>query len=82
MWQERLVKTARPDSSKEPTKLNETMEIGAELLLHAYCQGIFPMADSQTGDIGWYRPDPRAIIPLDAVHVSKNLRRLVKQNAS
>jgi leucyl/phenylalanyl-tRNA--protein transferase len=51
----------------------------SELLLTAYCQGIFPMAEPQTGRIHWYSPDPRAIIPLDAFHISNNLGRLLRQ---
>jgi Leu/Phe-tRNA-protein transferase len=35
-----------------------------ELLLWAYRRGIFPMADPITGEMGWYSPDPRGIIPL------------------
>ncbi len=48
-------------------------------LLTAYANGIFPMADPRTGQIGWFSPDPRAIIPLDLFHVPKNLARLVRQ---
>ena len=36
-----------------------------ELVLSAYCQGCFPMADPETGEISFYEPDPRALIPLD-----------------
>jgi len=42
--------------------------ISPELIVAAYCQGIFPMADER-GRIGWYSPDPRAIFPLDAFSV-------------
>ena len=35
-----------------------------ELVLSAYCQGCFPMADPETGEISFYEPDPRALIPL------------------
>jgi leucyl/phenylalanyl-tRNA--protein transferase len=48
-------------------------------VLSAYRQGFFPMADSQHGDIAWYSPDPRAIIPLDHFHVSRSLRRAVRR---
>ena len=48
-----------------------------ELLLAAYREGYFPMAESRSGPIGWFSPDPRAIIPLDAFHVPRSLRRLV-----
>jgi leucyl/phenylalanyl-tRNA--protein transferase len=51
-----------------------------ELLLAAYRQGIFPMAVTRRGRIGWFSPDPRAIIPLDGrFHVPHGLRRALKQ---
>lgn len=37
-----------------------------ELILAAYQQGAFPMADSRASDsLGWYIPAERAIVPLD-----------------
>ena len=45
---------------------------GVEL---AYRHGIFPMADEGSGEILWFRPDPRAVIPLDGFHVSRSLAR-------
>lgn len=53
----------------------------AEMLLWAYAQGAFPMADpTRRGrPIEWYCPDPRGIIPLDAFHVPVNLGRVAKQ---
>ncbi|HSV75229.1 MAG TPA: leucyl/phenylalanyl-tRNA--protein transferase [Chthonomonadales bacterium] len=50
-----------------------------ELVVRAYCQGAFPMANSRTGRIYWFRPDPRAIIPLDALHVSRSLARRIRR---
>lgn len=49
------------------------------MLIWAYSRGVFPMAETRAGDIGWYCPDPRAILPLDTFHVSRSLRRSVKQ---
>jgi len=37
------------------------------------------MPDEQLRNINWYRPDPRAIIPLDGFHVSQSLQRFLKQ---
>jgi leucyl/phenylalanyl-tRNA--protein transferase len=52
----------------------------AELLLDAYRHGIFPMAVNKAGRIGWFSPDPRAVIPLDArFHVPHGLRRVLKR---
>ena len=53
-------------------------ELTPELLLHAYAAGIFPMADPETGEIHWYAPDPRAILPLEGFKVSRSLRRTVR----
>ena len=49
-------------------------ELEPEVLLGAYAEGIFPMADEE-GRIMWFSPDPRAILPLDAFRVSRNLGR-------
>lgn len=49
-----------------------------ELLIAAYSRGIFPMVDSRNGEVGWYSPDPRAIIPLDSFHVPRSLARVVR----
>ena len=45
--------------------------------MHAYRQGIFPMA-LEDGQIGWFSPDPRGIIPLDHVHVPARLARVLR----
>lgn len=47
-------------------------------LLTAYIHGIFPMADPATGEIWWFRPDPRAILPIHGMHVSRSLRRVLR----
>jgi len=49
------------------------------LLLNAYASGIFPMA-MESGELGWFSPDPRGIIPLDeGFHVPHGLRRTLKK---
>jgi leucyl/phenylalanyl-tRNA--protein transferase len=52
-----------------------------ELLLRAYTRGIFPMCDEHSGDIGWYSPDPRGVLPLDAFHVPRSLARSVRSGS-
>jgi leucyl/phenylalanyl-tRNA---protein transferase len=53
--------------------------LDTETLLAAYGHGIFPMAVNDRGDIGWFSPDPRAIIPLDdRFHVPHGLRRVLR----
>jgi leucyl/phenylalanyl-tRNA--protein transferase len=48
------------------------------LLIRAYREGIFPMA-LEDGEIGWFSPDPRGILPLDEFRVPARLARLVRQ---
>lgn len=62
-----------PPPNADPQRPN------AAMLAWAYSLGIFPMADEPTGDIEWFRPDPRGVIPLDTFHVPKNLARAVRQ---
>ena len=52
--------------------------ISPELIVAAYGQGIFPMADER-GRIGWYSPDPRAIFPLESFHVPRSLRKTLRR---
>ena len=51
--------------------------IPSELLVSAYSSGWFPMAVDE-GEIRWYSPDPRGIIPLDAFHVPSRLARVLR----
>jgi leucyl/phenylalanyl-tRNA--protein transferase len=48
------------------------------LLVRAYREGIFPMA-LEDGEIGWFSPDPRGIIPLDGFHLPSRLARVLRQ---
>jgi leucyl/phenylalanyl-tRNA---protein transferase len=52
--------------------------IPPELLVSAYASGWFPMA-MERGEIRWFSPDPRGIIPLDRFHVPDRLDRLRRQ---
>lgn len=56
-----------------------TESVEPAFLLNAYAHGFFPMADSATGEIQWYSPDPRAIIELDGFKVSRSLRQRIKK---
>ena len=52
--------------------------LSAELLIHAYRNAVFPMA-MEDGEIAWFSPDPRAIIPLETFHVPHGLRRVLSK---
>jgi leucyl/phenylalanyl-tRNA--protein transferase len=53
--------------------------IPVETLLLAYRSGIFPMADRREDtEVFWVEPRERAIIPLEGLHLSKSLRKVLR----
>jgi leucyl/phenylalanyl-tRNA--protein transferase len=62
---------------------NGVVGIGADLepgtLLHAYRHGLFPMPLHQGGPLAWWSPDPRGVLPLDRLRVSRSLRQSMKR---
>jgi len=55
-------------------------ELSPELLLRAYAAGIFPMAEARDDDqIFWVDPDARGILPLDAYHIPRSLKKVVRR---
>jgi leucyl/phenylalanyl-tRNA--protein transferase len=47
-------------------------------LLDAYRHGIFPWPSNSYEPMLWWSPDPRAILPLDGMHVSRRLERRLR----
>jgi leucyl/phenylalanyl-tRNA---protein transferase len=56
------------------------LDFTSENVLLGYQNGIFPMADSEDGEIYWYCPSPRAIIPIETYSCSKSLRPILNKN--
>jgi leucyl/phenylalanyl-tRNA--protein transferase len=54
--------------------------IDPAVLVRAYREGRFPMG-LDGGEIGWFSPDPRGILPLDAFHVPARLQRVMRRRA-
>ncbi len=59
--------------------------VGANLrpatLVAAYSRGLFPMGLGRhgSGQLGWWSPDPRGVLPLDALLISRSLRRSARR---
>jgi leucyl/phenylalanyl-tRNA---protein transferase len=53
--------------------------MSTHLLRQAYAQGYFPMPHPHSNELLWLSPDPRAIIPLDGLHVSRSLERTMRR---
>ena len=48
------------------------------LLMQAYSQGMFPMA-MESGELGWFSPDPRGIIPIKGFHIPHGMKKLLRE---
>jgi leucyl/phenylalanyl-tRNA--protein transferase len=48
-----------------------------ETMLRLYASGAFPMADAKTGNINWYLPDIRTIIPLDNYNIPRTTKKAI-----
>jgi leucyl/phenylalanyl-tRNA--protein transferase len=59
--------------------LHGTTQLTPEILLRAYAEGLFPMAERR-GDatLYWVSPEKRGVIPLDSFHVPHRLARTVR----
>jgi len=71
------------DPSNWPAE--DLVGIGADLqpgtVLAAYRQGLFPMpvGRGRRAVLGWWSPDPRAVVPLDGLRVSRSLRAATRR---
>ena len=65
-----------------PLSARATMNrLTPEILLQAYAQGLFPMAEDRDDPrLFWNDPETRGIIPLDAFHVPRRLARKVRND--
>ena len=61
----------------------DVVGIGADLepgtLLAAYRAGLFPMRVEAGGELAWFSPDPRGILPIDGLVVHRSLRRSARR---
>jgi leucyl/phenylalanyl-tRNA--protein transferase len=55
-------------------------DLAPPTLIAAYRQGIFPMiVETPAPLLGWWSPEPRGIVPLEALRVSRSLRQSAKR---
>jgi len=63
---------------------NDLIAVGGDLdsgtLINAYRRGVFPMeVTALQKRLGWWSPDPRGIVPLDRLRVTKSMRQSAKR---
>lgn len=77
---------AFPDPSEAGP--DDVVAVGADLapgtVLSAYRTGLFPMHVSEAGAgtpqvLAWWSPDPRGVLPLDGLRVSRSLRKACRR---
>jgi leucyl/phenylalanyl-tRNA--protein transferase len=56
-----------------------TRHLNVQMVEEAYRRGIFPMADLELGIVTWHKPRRRAVLPLDAFHISRSLQRRLRR---
>ncbi len=54
-------------------------DLSPERLMAAYRRGIFPWYE-EGQPILWWSPDPRAIIPVDGLHISRSLHKRLRRD--
>jgi len=62
----------------------DLVTIGGDLapstLVHAYRRGLFPMEVTGLPSVlGWWSPDPRGILPLDGLRVTRSMRQSARR---
>jgi len=51
-------------------------DLSPSTLIYAYSNGMFPMGVGRSGNkIGWWSPDPRGILPLTNLRISRSMRQ-------
>src|ERR1700749_4392454 len=73
---------ARGSAARYAFAMHGSPQLTPEILLRAYAEGLFPMAERR-GDptLYWVSPEKRGIIPLDTFHVPRRLARTVRSGA-
>lgn len=64
-------------NSKENFNPKELLK--PENMIRLYASGAFPMADAETGNINWYLPEVRTIIPLYTFNIPRSARKVIEE---
>ncbi len=80
-WIDPAVLRSGPDSGGPDGDADGLVGVGGTLtpalLLRAYTEGVFPWFN-EDDPVLWWSPDPRAVIELDGLHVSRRLARTIR----
>ncbi|HMO17773.1 MAG TPA: leucyl/phenylalanyl-tRNA--protein transferase [Oligoflexia bacterium] len=67
------------DQADEYGILAVSESLHPELVKEAYFCGVFPWPHPEWEFIPWFAPNPRAIIPIEHIHISRRMKRILRQ---
>ena len=56
----------------------ENLELTPWLIRYSYEEGAFPMT-MDDGEVQWFQPRQRALFPIEGIHVSRSLAKVIKR---
>ena len=68
-----------PEAAEQEGLLGVGGDLSVDRLLVAYSMGIFPWYSE--GPVLWWSPDPRCVLPLDALHVPRSLQKFLRHTS-
>lgn len=68
------------DSATEDGLVAVGGDLEVDTLITAYQQGIFPWPVSIDLPLAWFSPNPRGILDIDELHISKSFAKFLKRN--
>ncbi len=64
-------------NQKNPFDIKELLK--PDNMLRLYASGAFPMADEATGNINWFMPEVRTVIPLENYNIPRSARKAIEK---
>jgi len=64
-------------NQKNPFDIKELLK--PDNMLRLYASGAFPMADEVTGNINWFMPEVRTVIPLENYNIPRSARKAIEK---
>src|ERR671920_2010960 len=71
-----------PPASTWPDQdlINAGADLEPATLIDAYRRGVFPMEVAELrGVVGWWSPNPRGILPLDGLRVTRSMKQSARR---
>jgi leucyl/phenylalanyl-tRNA---protein transferase len=71
---------ANHGSKKDWPEVTQDSALTPEILLRAYANGVFPMAENRTDiNVFWVDPQRRGVMPLDGFRISRSLAKTIRR---